>query len=249
MSRKSRASAWFAASLWAGLLAMVLGQRTAAAQVLIEGEVGLPLSPIEEPPVSFPGFLDRIKNPIADLRPYDPRPECFVSLEGGPGGAAITQAPSKPVVWELIGEGFSIPVLPVVKGTRVDLKNTGRATHLLYSPDVPELLAKDPIGPGGTRQLVLPSTDGAIRVKSQDSPHVLGKIVVLPTRLHSRVAADGTFQIADVPPGKWTLRLWCRDGWLPTTQVLDVTSKIAKLKLTLPERLVTKNPNRGMETP
>lgn len=249
MSRSSRAVAWFAAHVLAGALVWVVGQRSATAQISIEGEVALPLSPIEEPPTPSPGFLERIKNPIVDILPYDPRPECFVSLEGGPGGAAITQPPAKPVQWELSGEAFSVPVLPVVQGTLVDIKNAGRVTHLLYSPDKPELLRKDSVGPGGTRQLALTSVEGAVRIQSQDSPHVLGKIVVLPTRLHSRLAPDGSFRVVDVPPGRWTLRVWCRDGWLPITQVLEATPKTAKLKLTLPERLVTKNPTRAAETP
>ena len=37
-----------------------------------------------------------------------------------------------------------------------------------------------------------------------------GVVFVSPTPFWSRVAADGSYHIDDVPPGKWTVKTWQR---------------------------------------
>ena len=105
-----------------------------------------------------------------------------------------------------------------------------------------DLLPKDAIGPGGERSAKIGQVNVAVRVQSLDSPHLEGRIVGLPTKYFARLGRDGSFSISDVPVGKWTLRIWYRDGWLTTTQVVEVTAKTPRVRITLPERLEPKAP-------
>ncbi|MFH0899907.1 MAG: hypothetical protein V2A73_04685 [Pseudomonadota bacterium] len=224
----------------AGLFAMNEGEGLAAVTRSVEGTVLLPPSEIQEPPTQYPGFVDRIRNQITEIRPFDPRPECFVFLEGGPTDPSASQTPKQPATLELGPESFRIHLLPVIGGTTVTINNIGETTHPIYSPDQSDLLGGPPIGPKGTRAAVMKASDGGatlVRLLSKESLHLEGRIVVLPTRYFSRLARDGSFSIADVPEGKWTMRVWFRDGWLAVTQAVEVDARGQKVMLTLPERL------------
>src|SRR5690349_7962408 len=59
------------------------------------------------PPSEHLGFVDPpIANPIVELRQYDPFPECFIYLEGGPATADAGQPPKSAVVWQLESHSF-----------------------------------------------------------------------------------------------------------------------------------------------
>lgn len=219
----------------------------AAPAPVVEGEIALPDRGIKEPDVQHPGFIDRIPNPITELRPFDPRPECFVYLEGGPAAPDAATPDTKARIWELGGESFAVPLLPVVLGTAVDIKNVGKNTHPLFSPNFPDLVSKDPIGPGGVRTIQVKEPNKPVEIRSLDSPHLEGRIVAVPTRYFAmldRRDLKGKWRISDVPPGKWTVRVWYRDGWLPINEVIEVGAKgtTTVRTITLPDRLEPKAP-------
>ena len=59
------------------------------------------------------------------------------------------------------------------------------------------------------------------------------------------MSSSGKFEIEGVPPGKWKLRLWYRDGWVETTdKTVEVAAKkTAKVPaITLPAPLEAKPP-------
>src|SRR5262249_48363325 len=103
--------------------------------------------------------------------------------------------------------------------------------------DHADLFQGPPIGPGGVRSTTVKTAEQAIRVRSHDSPHVDARIVGLNTRYFARLAPNGNFRIDDVPAGRWNLRVWYRDGWLSTTQVVDVDKKSNKVKVVLPDKV------------
>ncbi|MBI4511198.1 MAG: hypothetical protein HY698_16315 [Deltaproteobacteria bacterium] len=203
----------------------------------MEGEILLPTKGVEEPPRKYLGFVAPIKNPITPIRPLDPRPECFVFLEGGPEAPGAKKPADSPVVMELGTVSFHVPVLPVVVGSTVEIKNVGKTTHPIHAPDKKDLFEGPPIGTGGVRSATLQVPEVAALLLSRDSPHVEGRIVALPTRYFARLSASGSFKIEDVPEGKWTIKVWYRDGWLPITSTVQVSGKGTKIRLTLPERM------------
>jgi len=203
----------------------------------LDGKVDLPAGGVKEPEAQYEGFIKRIPNAITEIRPYDPRPECFVYLEGGPAAPGAETPPAKAVSWLLYASNFATPLLPVVAGTTVEIKNISQTTHPLYVEGKPDALASEPIGPGGIRPVKVTDVGKALVLRAKNVPHLEARLVALPTRYFSRLKKDGTFKIEDVPPGKWTAKVWCRDGWLPVAKSVDVGTRGARVDLTLPDRL------------
>jgi hypothetical protein len=197
----------------------------------VQGVV-IPPAKVEPPAAQRLGFLDRIENPIVELRPYDPFPECFIFLEGGPAAADAATPPRSAVVWQLESNSFSPPLLPVVSGSTVEIANVGRETHLLSAPARPDALPRDPIGPGSSRTLTASFDAPALTIESRSSPHLKGRLVPLPSRYFSRLDRNGKFKIDNVPAGKWTVRLWYRDGWANLgARSVEVPGKDLKIDL------------------
>jgi hypothetical protein len=194
-----------------------------AAGVTVTGVVNPPAR-VENPATEHVGFVSPIENPILPVRVFDPRPECFVYLEVKDPPADAT-APQR-VLWEL-GSTFRPLLLPVVDGSTVEITNGSRDSHALHSPDRPDLIPKDVFGPKSSRTMTVSSQGkpAAIRVLSQVSPHVSGRVVAVPTRYHARVERDGRFRIENVPPGKWIVRVWFRDGWLERSWQVEVPTR------------------------
>jgi hypothetical protein len=234
------AAALVALALASGIASSAWG---APGNGLVEGDIALPPAGVEEPHSAHQGYIPRIKNPITELRPFDPRPECFVYLDGGPADADAGKATSSQTL-KLGVAAFSPPLLPVVLGTDVVIKNTSRTTHPIYSPEGADVLDSEaPIGAGGDRKVAAKQPFQAIRLLSRDAPHLEGRVIAVPTKYFARLERNGSFKIDDVPPGKWTIKIWYRDGWLPTTQVVDVVAKgTPRVKITLPERVAAKPP-------
>ena len=74
---------------------------------------------MKEPANRHQGFVDRIPNPIAEVKSYDPRPECFVALEGGPAAADASAPSPRPVTWALQRPAFYL------YGTAADAASAG----------------------------------------------------------------------------------------------------------------------------
>jgi hypothetical protein len=204
----------------------------------VEGDVTFPPN-VEGPPTPYLGFIEQpILNPITALRPFDPRPEIFIFLDGGPVASDASAPAGQPVVWALGSHSFSPVLLPVVAGSTVEISNQGRETHLLSAPDAADLIPSDPIGPGSSRQVTVKGS-AAVRIVSQDVPHLEARVVPVATRYFSRVARDGSFKIENVPAGDWTLRIWYRDGWLQKTLSVSVKDKdkSVRQKVELPAQL------------
>jgi hypothetical protein len=207
----------------------VPGAAALGAGTTITGVVTRPAR-IAAPEARHLGFLPPLENPIVELRQYDPFPEMFVFLEGGPLDADATAKTA--VVWQLETHSFSPALLPVMSGASVEIANVGRETHLLAS-EGSELVGKDPIGPGSSRSFEAPAPGGAMRVVSRASPHIEGRLVPLPSRLYSRIDRNGKFKIDNVPAGRWTVRIWYRDGWANVqARTIDVPGKDVRIDLT-----------------
>ncbi len=211
----------------------------ANAGVTVEGEISVPAAGVREPAAQYIGFIDRIPNPITGLRPFDPRPESFVYLDGGPGGADASKVEAnKTITWNLQSETFTPPIMPVLIGMPITIKNVGKNTQPLTADTASVFSGTDAIGPGGVRPLAIKETGKAIIIRSTDSPHLEGRVVALPTKYFAAIKRDGTFKIEDVPAGKYTLRVWYRDGWLTSAdKPIEVTAKMEKVKIALPEKL------------
>jgi hypothetical protein len=212
------------------VIGLAAGSAGAAGTLTVAGQLVV-AAKLDAPPSGANGFLPPVENPIQDLRPFDPLPECFVFLDGGPGAGDASTPPKSAIIWQLGTHSFSPSVLPVVAGAAVEIDNVGRETHILYSPDQPELVAKDPIGPSGSKTITTPSGVQVITLRSRSSPHLEGRLVIVPTRFFARVDRAGKFKLENVPPGHYTLRVWFRDGWLKLDKAIDLPAKEKDMKI------------------
>src|SRR5262245_33534970 len=105
-----------------------------------------------EKPVRNQGFVRRVPNALKPPRALDPTPHLVIVLDGATPPEEDRQPPSQPVRYTIIGESFEVPLLPVVVGSVVEIRNAGRGAPRLYSPGKPDLVPTDPIGPRGERK-------------------------------------------------------------------------------------------------
>src|SRR5262245_46601784 len=73
----------------------------------VYGRLELPPAP-ERGPVVAKGFVDRIENPLADIKKPSLAPYLVVVLEGDQRAGAPAQ-----VTWDLVGESFTRPLIAV----------------------------------------------------------------------------------------------------------------------------------------
>ena len=198
------------------------------------------------PPVAqTQGFVERRRTPLKKPDSFDPFPYLIVVMEGAPS-AKRTSVPREPVSWKLIGASFAVPLLPIRVGREVEIRNVGRSSPQLRSPEEPDLLPPGPINPNGVRPFVLKEPYRSLRIRSHHAAHIFGRVVAFPHPYFSRVNRDGGFEIPNVPAGTWKLRVWYQDGWLDVTSVVEVVAQraIQRESITLPRKLVPKVPDQ-----
>jgi hypothetical protein len=198
-----------------------------------------------EPAVKSAGFVPRARNALKAPRPLDPIPHLVVVLEGGEPAPEDAEAPSLPVRYTIIGESFDVPVLPVVVGSTVEIRNSGKGSPRLFAPGMDDFVPGDPVSPKGERKTKKVDKAGvAIEIRDRESAHLSGRVVGFPHRYFTRVRPDGKFEIKGVAPGNWNVRVWYVDGWVevPAEAIEVEARREAKVKpIALPPRLPTKS--------
>jgi hypothetical protein len=215
-------------------LACVLVIAAAPAAVAdVKGRLELP--PAAAPPLAYKGFLDRVENPILPVRGYDPSPYLVVVLVPATPPAAAGGNAS----WDLLGETFARPLLVVRTGTEVTVKNKSKRAVTLTAAEDPTLVTAGPINIGGTRAIT-PKAAGVFTLSDKDIPHLRGWLVAVDSPYFTAPGRDGTFELKDVAPGEYKVRVWYQDGWIertdesvtvPSRGDVSVTAKVPAFKL------------------
>jgi hypothetical protein len=212
---------------------------TALAGTIAHAHAGTVVGKLELPPAAAPpaardpAYLDRVENPYLPVKAVDPTPLMVVVLDGGPP-ATPTQ-----VTWDLLGASFAHPLLPVMAGTEIVIRNRGRSTPSLYAIEAPDLIAKGPLNPTGTKSLKT-KDPGVLTIGDEDSPNLTGRIVVLTTTRFASPDPSGAFEIKDVPAGSYTVKVFYRDGWIERpneTITVDAKGKVDLKNLHIPTGL------------
>jgi hypothetical protein len=192
----------------------------------VTGKLDLPAS--GPPPLRDPAFLDRVENPHMPVRAVDPTPLMVVVLEG-----TTTAAPPTPgqVTWDLLGASFAKPLVPVVAGTEVVIKNCRACRPAsLYVDGQPDLIQKGVLNPIGSK-LVKTSKPGVMVVKDEELTALTGEIAVFASPYFAQPDATGAFEIKDVPKGSWTLKVWYADHWIERGNETVTTEDKGKVEL------------------
>ncbi|MDP3072047.1 MAG: carboxypeptidase regulatory-like domain-containing protein [Opitutaceae bacterium] len=178
------------------LLAVVVAPLAAAT---IEGRVALPKA--RATPVVNQRYEIVAKAGVLSTNP----PVAVVYLEGP------FPRPATPPVASILQKDLTfVPaLLPVQAGTRVEFPNLDDTFHNVFSfsPakrfDLGRYRADERPVPG-----VLFDTPGMVTLRCDVHEHMRALILVLDTPYFAITAADGTFRLTGLPPGRHTLRAW-----------------------------------------
>ena len=112
-------------------------------------------------------------------------------------------------------------VLPVARGTIVEFTNSDDVQHNVFSPSpISGKFNLGTYGPGATHTVTL-DQPGDVRVLCNIHMEMEAHILVLDGPYFATVAQDGSYQVADVPAGAYTVKIW-HERWLAFTQAVDL---------------------------
>ncbi|HEU4611994.1 MAG TPA: hypothetical protein VFS15_07945 [Kofleriaceae bacterium] len=174
----------------------------------VTGRLDLPPAP-SRPPPAVKGFLDRVENPLAPVKPVSLAQDMVIVLEGG----EVPMSPPQVVV-ELLGESFSRRVVAAPAGAEVLIKNVSKMARTLVAAEDPKLVPQGPINPTGPKSFRVSDAGKVYTIGDKDAPHLKLKVVVVSSQNIGYPDDSGRFEIDNVPAGSYKVKVWYRDGWL-----------------------------------
>ena len=144
-------------------------------------------------------------------------------------------APSEHVVIDQRKMSFIPHVVAVQQGTTVDFLNSDPVGHNVYWPSISgnkKLAHNLGTWPQGEKKPFQFNDSGVASLLCNVHPEMSGYVVVVPTPYFAVTDKDGSFEIKNIPAGKYTLKTWSEDG-KPTTQAVDVSAPTATVELTV----------------
>jgi plastocyanin len=99
-------------------------------------------------------------------------------------------------------------VTPVLVGTTVDFHNSDAVLHNVFTPD--GCAEKFNLGtwPKGQSRSFTFKRECVATLLCKVHPEMEGFILAVPTPYYAVAKADGSYRIADVPDGSYTVRVW-----------------------------------------
>ena len=117
---------------------------------------------------------------------------------------------------------FSPDLVVVPAGSAVSFPNFDPIFHNVFSLSKPKSFDLGNYPRGQTRMVTF-AKPGIVFVYCHLHPNMTGTIVVTPSRWAARVDAAGQFDLADVPPGKYTVVAWHKTGGT-FRKIIEVTA-------------------------
>ena len=186
-----------------GTALLVLACSAAAARAgTVIGKLDLPPPPARPAPPA-PGFLERVENPLLPVKPVAVTPRLVVALVGDEKPVAPPQ-----VIWRLLGESFDRPVIAVPAGSEVVIRDDSKTARTLVAAEDTKLVPPGPINPSGTKPFRVTKEGAVYTIGDPDAPSLTGTLIVVDTLYVGYPDETARFQIADVPPGAYKLRIW-----------------------------------------
>ena len=116
---------------------------------------------------------------------------------------------------------FLPAVLPIVRGTVVQFRNSDDVPHNVFSPS--RNAGAFDLGrySRGEARTVTFTEPGEVLVLCNIHMEMEATILVLRDPYFSTIDENGAYRVRDVPAGRYRVRVW-RRRWLPATRVVDV---------------------------
>lgn len=141
---------------------------------------------------------------------------------------------AKPVV-DQTRMTFAPHVMVVQVGTTVEFLNSDPVGHNVYWPSISgnkKLAHNLGTWPKGEKKSFQFNDVGVASLLCNVHPEMNGYIVVSPTPYFAVTDKSGSYEIKNVPPGKYSLKTWSEDGKV-TTQAVEVGAGTATADLTV----------------
>ena len=104
---------------------------------------------------------------------------------------------------------FHPHVLPILAGTTVDFQNNDDVLHNVFSPEACADKMNLGTWPKGESRSYTYKNPGCVAVMLCNvHPEMEAYVLALETPYFAVSAADGKYEIKDVPPGKYQLKIW-----------------------------------------
>jgi len=103
---------------------------------------------------------------------------------------------------------FTPHVLPVLKGTTVDFTNDDTVAHNVFSPPGAAVRFNLGLYGAGVKKTETFDALGEVPLLCNVHPEMLGYVIVLQNPYFALTDESGKFQIKNVPPGTYQLKVW-----------------------------------------
>jgi plastocyanin len=123
------------------------------------------------------------------------------------GGLTMLPPPAQPAEMAQVHLAFTPRVLPVLVGTTVDFPNRDTVYHSVFSFARQQRFEIGLYPPGESRSVTF-DTPGLVKVFCNIHDQMFGAILVLPTPYFSTSTPEGSFRLAHVPAGTYTVQVW-----------------------------------------
>ncbi len=153
-----------------------------------------------------------------------------ISLEG-PGTSNLHRE-SRKVVLDQKDATFIPHVLPIPRGTTVEIVNQDKTYHNVFSLSP---VKKFNIGrrPTGEEVPVTFDKAGVVPVFCDIHSHMNAYIVVLNTDIFTQPNADGSYELTGISPGTYTLHVWHEHFSTPPQQVVVKAGEVTTANFSL----------------
>ncbi len=160
-------------------------------------------------------------------------------------GSGLTVAVARPVTVEIAitDKAYAPHVLVVPVGSAVRFPNHDPFNHNVFSQSEPNQFDLGLYGRGEAKSQTF-ANPGLVRVYCNVHPRMVAYIQVMGNRYYAQPGADGSFTMANVPPGQYRLHVWHER--VPAEVVTDITAGSGDaLQITLDARGYRWEPHRN----
>jgi hypothetical protein len=203
----------------------------AATAGTVTGRVEMPPAEKREPS-AIRGYLEPVDNAILPVQSFNPAPFMLVALEAQ---QPIDVVAPPQASYELRGESFTRPVLGVVKGQEVVIRNSSLGPRSLVVQEDPTLIPKGTLNVTGTKSFRITEAGKIYTIVDPSIPYLRGCIVSVSSPYHATLDREGRFSFDDVPAGTYKARVFYLDHWLRAEVNVSVPSgPRAKVEVRIP---------------
>ncbi len=122
---------------------------------------------------------------------------------------AAYSPPTSPAIMDQVNLEFRPHVLPIVVGTQVDFLNSDEVLHNVFTPHVCGGQLDLGTWPKGEKRSYIFKEEGCVSVMLCNvHPEMEAWVLVLQNPYYASVLENGSYLIADVPPGNYKIIVW-----------------------------------------